>query len=375
MPAKCEKILVQCATCGESKEIIPSKYNRCKNKIFFCSTKCCGIWRTKNLQNKNSPKFSQVKVNCAFCGKELSLPPNRITRSENNFCNNKCKMSYLTGENAPSWTGGNVERKCKWCGKIFYSSKGEADRGNSIYCSNECQHEASKTGKNFICPVCNKEFYLKKSRINKLKNGSPTCSKDCQIAYQKISGRVLGENNPNWIGGSEVCSYDIYANRFRGIEEIRRDPNNYLALQAKCTYCGKWMNPSRYEANRRSSYIEGKTTGESRFYCKGQECRSQCSLYRTIKYPRGYLDASSREVQAELRKIAFERDGFKCIKCGSTKKLQAHHIIPVKMDGIISADVDNVITLCSKCHRESHKKDGCGYSYLSKLDSTHVAYC
>jgi 5-methylcytosine-specific restriction endonuclease McrA len=71
-----------------------------------------------------------------------------------------------------------------------------------------------------------------------------------------------------------------------------------------------------------------------------------------------------REVQNELRQMVLERDNYTCQKCGSTENLQCHHILPVAVEPLLSADVDNCITLCYNCHRKAHKQDGCRYGQL-----------
>ena len=49
------------------------------------------------------------------------------------------------------------------------------------------------------------------------------------------------------------------------------------------------------------------------------------------------------------------RDGHKCMKCGSTKDIQAHHIRPIKNHGMHI--LSNGITLCGACHRVAHSSD------------------
>ena len=71
-----------------------------------------------------------------------------------------------------------------------------------------------------------------------------------------------------------------------------------------------------------------------------------------------------REVQPELRKMVLARDNYLCVKCSSKELLHCHHIYPVSTNPLESADVDNCITLCKDCHKEAHKKDGCGYEQL-----------
>lgn len=46
----------------------------------------------------------------------------------------------------------------------------------------------------------------------------------------------------------------------------------------------------------------------------------------------------------------FQRDNCKCVNCGATQKLHAHHIVPWKVDETKRFDVDNGQTLCNSCH-------------------------
>lgn len=48
-------------------------------------------------------------------------------------------------------------------------------------------------------------------------------------------------------------------------------------------------------------------------------------------------------------KIIKLRDG-KCVECGATKNLHAHHIIPRKKDPSQIFEVENGKTLCRRCH-------------------------
>ena len=57
-----------------------------------------------------------------------------------------------------------------------------------------------------------------------------------------------------------------------------------------------------------------------------------------------------------VRLQALERDGFICQECHERKEfMEVHHKIPRKMGGL---DIlDNLITLCRKCHFHLHGKD------------------
>lgn len=58
------------------------------------------------------------------------------------------------------------------------------------------------------------------------------------------------------------------------------------------------------------------------------------------------------------RKQIFLRDGFHCQKCGTNRRLEAHHKIPLSVDKSKAFDLDNGITLCRTCHM---KEEGFGH--------------
>lgn len=55
-----------------------------------------------------------------------------------------------------------------------------------------------------------------------------------------------------------------------------------------------------------------------------------------------------------LRQQAFKRDGFKCTQCPATLNLRGHHVRYRK--DLRLCTVDDISTLCKKCHDRHHKK-------------------
>jgi 5-methylcytosine-specific restriction endonuclease McrA len=67
------------------------------------------------------------------------------------------------------------------------------------------------------------------------------------------------------------------------------------------------------------------------------------------KRPRLRLDLAAYQ---RLREQALARDGWRCQFCGSVAGVEVHHIEPRSRLG--NDREDNLITLCTPCHRKVH---------------------
>jgi len=204
------------------------------------------------------------------------------------------------------------------------------------------------------CKECGEPFLT--IEINK----GDFCSKECMNKSYKYH-----KNN--------LPQYDTYAEKLSWCEKVRRNQKDPNILEVKCTWCGKWFVPSVKTVNNRLNYLNDNRNSESRFYCS-DGCKSSCPIYNktpetlmkedALRAGRlGWLELN-REVQPELRQMVFERDGWKCTKCGSEKSLHCHHLEGIRWNPLESADIDSCITVCKDCHKEIHQKEGCGYNEL-----------
>lgn len=58
------------------------------------------------------------------------------------------------------------------------------------------------------------------------------------------------------------------------------------------------------------------------------------------------------------RKEVWKRDNYRCVICGSNKKLNAHHILSVSKHFEFALFINNGITLCEACHKSEHRLNG-----------------
>ncbi len=72
------------------------------------------------------------------------------------------------------------------------------------------------------------------------------------------------------------------------------------------------------------------------------------------------LKSKRTYLSSQIRKSIFERDNYKCQKCGRFDGLCIHHIIP-RFDGGMD-DIENLILLCQGCHEEWHSLEIREYS-------------
>ena len=85
-------------------------------------------------------------------------------------------------------------------------------------------------------------------------------------------------NNHGWKGGItklNIALYDTFASQLYPVEETRRSDQNQDYLEVKCSKCQKWFIPKQNQTSNRILGINGKTQGESRFYCS-EECNEKC---------------------------------------------------------------------------------------------------
>lgn len=106
---------------------------------------------------------------------------------------------------------GSVEYICEWCGEHFLAPPSRS-KAKHICCSKECMSNLIKSSNlNCTCPICDKKFHLKPSRIT----GNNCCSRECKskLDSQKMQGEgnhqygLKGKDNPTWKSDIKISTY------------------------------------------------------------------------------------------------------------------------------------------------------------------------
>ena len=237
-----------------------------------------------------------------------------------------------------------------------------------------------KDGLQYHCKFCNKKYVEENKDIIKEKQ-KEYCKEYCKThreerrlyksnydATHKEEKKDYGlkyyeehKENSSEYGKSHrrsKASFSTFAQQLTIDESPISDKEGYI--QVKCTYCGKYFYPTVQGLTARVRTLNGKGHGECRLYCS-ENCKHACPVFYKHTVTPGLEQATSREVQPQLRQLVLARDEYQCVKCKKTIdeiELHCHHIDPVSMNAIESADLDNCTTLCIDCHHEVH-----GYSW------------
>lgn len=173
-----------------------------------------------------------------------------------------------------------------------------------------------------------------------------------------------GEKRPD-LQRARVCTCEVCGKEFRATWEYKDKKAKYCSKECwskrgikinYCKYCGKEIITTKSQNQHycnvecRNLHYRETAKGENSHFWKGgktkeTKLRKTCAEYK------------------EWRMKVFERDGFTCQKCGSTKNLEAHHKKEQSKYPDLIYDIDNGITLCHECHKET---DNYGYKAQSK---------
>ena len=163
-----------------------------------------------------------------------------------------------------------------------------------------------------------------------------------------------GESRPD-LYRATVKTCPICKQSFRAVKDTKTRKQIYCSLECwqksranpiikmTCPVCGKVF----YNRNGRKKYcshecyakeLKEVQSGENSHFWKGGKTEENKRLKTSAAYK-------------EWRTAVFTRDCYKCVKCGSKKSLEAHHIKAQSKYPALRFDINNGLTLCHSCHK------------------------
>ena len=234
---------------------------------------------------------------CDFCGKEYQGRPDRTTR----FCSRNCSAQS---------TRKNFSKPCSHCGNPFLPPR---NHSHQKYCSITCRGLAQTTRELVQCSQCGKQVERPGKR---LQQNHFFCCRECE-------GQWKLEHGP------------------RGETHVQYKPKIHLL----CDTCGNTIQrwPSHVKHN---NFCSPKCRAEWQCvsgYSSGDKNGAWTGGNINYRGPNWY----------KQRRLALERDGYKCVRCEAAERLQVHHIRPYQtFDNYLEAnDLGNLETLCVVCHK------------------------
>ena len=236
-----------CPQCG--KDFMPTKTQRYTlkhgiNKHIFCCHRCSvEFYRGKARWLKTDVTFT---INCAHCGKALLLDKNKrslLRKGQKNFycsreCYNLSRFNYRHSEESKRKIAlSRIGEKHPFYGKN-QSEESNRKRAEALKGSNN--HRWIPNAPVVKCAYCGKEKRLMPHQNKASRTKTFYCNNKCRAKHWEQI--MIGENNPNWLGGINFEPYDPAFNK--QLKEFIRRRDGY-----QCQLCGTKKNKVSYGHN------------------------------------------------------------------------------------------------------------------------------
>lgn len=258
---------------------------------------------------------------CERCQRAFHVTPNRVSTAR--FCSHACAFPPVTAE-------------CAFCGVTFRRKPSQIERNPSatLFCGRSCKYAHARK----------QTLDAHSDRLGEPVKGYIERRMDEGVLMKDIAA-ALG------------CNYRTLMRHMRDLGIERRDPSESVALQ--------WAdNEERRqqlsrEARERAALVD--ITGDNN-PAKNPDARKKISEAK--RGPKNAMYGKFGEENHSwkggkvtyrgagwigIREQARRRDGYKCRRCGGSRLLEVHHIVPYRETQ--DNGLENLVTLCHSCHR------------------------
>lgn len=246
----------------------------------------------------------------------------------------------------------NEQFECIQCKKSFINKCHKNTRKFcskscwATYCNRNIKRPKKTQSISLFCIKCGIQFIVLRRYMKIRKYCSKSCARS-KLEYLPKKcpcGKIIITKNINKVYCSLSC---------RSKYRMRKGIYSLPKHKQVCKMCGKTF--SKYQ---QSIFCSKKCHTE---HCRTQEYRIKESMKQTKeKIFNGFkqknrLRDMGRKEYIKWRNAVFYRDNYKCQKCNSVKKLEAHHLKSYSKFPELRYDVSNGITLCKECHQQVDK--------------------
>lgn len=362
-------VMISCDNCKKIVYRAPWQIKR-KPKNNFCDFKCKSEWMVRKIPSgENSPYWSSIKIECDNCKKEFYVELNQLKRSQNHFCNFRCKAEWMmrnisSGENSRYWS--SVKVNCDNCKKEFYIQPYRIKENKKHFCDVKChsqwQSENMKGLSNFRykkvqieCVNCERAIFRAPWHMRRSKN--QFCNKECFDQWQSVNKK--GEKTFRIKVACANCNKDLfrqssrvkkYKNQFcdfKCLAEWRskniRGKNSpcYKRIEIKCGNCNKIISRAPWQRQSKNQFCNQQC------YSKWQSInlRGKNNLHwKSIKFQ---CDNCEKEFYVEPNRSKRGKNHFCSKKC-------KYEWMSKNLTGKNNLHWSSIEVKCSKCEKIFH---------------------
>lgn len=281
-----------------------------------------------------------------------------------------------------------LQSYCKVCRKLRASKNKKQKQEYDRKYNEKHKERKKKQGNRYYQD--NKELISIKAKEFRSKH-KVRLSKESQQYYQDNKESIIKKNNKHYHNNKESISIKTKEYRRRKFDTIRINAHNAYKsfcrsahmikqipiidkpefdtegyITVLCKHDGKRFRPSTGDIRRRISCVNGKTKGESNFYCTDR-CAQECILYyfnsnsidprSTLYIPKSEQEEARRCQTRHLKILQIDEFGYNfCEKCGTeVDTVELHHTLPVAQFGLEAINSAGHLLVCNDCHKEFTK--------------------
>jgi hypothetical protein len=242
--------------------------------------KCGGKYKglrglSKHHKAQHGEKWSPL-ASCDYCGQLYQENCENLNTPNNTYCSDSCRKEAFSLKKPHNKS--HEVRKCDRCG-VKYEVREKSDKR---FCNRECYHSYNKeTGRlkgesnpqykepvELECEECSETYF-----VPPVHSGSRFCSTECHNEHKRS---ITGPEHPLYKGG-----YDYYVAIRSGLSSVGWETHRQRHNKDECEICGAETSPHGNDLSLHHivPVLSGGTNGAYNFMTLCEPCHSKAESY------------------------------------------------------------------------------------------------